>query len=542
MSNLIDNFPEGFKPSDNQVLLLTRIQKAFESKKVVICCAPTGSGKSFISKTIGESSKKASAEYIELVNSYKAFRQDYAGEFTYEAEMNELPAHGTFVLTITKSLQDQYVDLFEDTNVLKGKSNYICDVDNNFDVETAPCVFIPRLREECWKDNRCPYYNSRNSTLVSQFATLNYSMFMALPDHVKKREYLVCDEASELDEELIKKFSSELYYSKLDFYGIKYTPLVVDDYNKTRTWIEEVDASVQDKINQMLDTFSNKQNKMTPADKTKLSFLKNLHISLSTSLSLWNTCEFVIDRDTGRVLITPLRANNLAKYIFNYGDKILLMSATIIDHKNFAQQLGITDYEYIEVGSEFDPKRSPIYVSGKYKINYQNMNKVMPLICEQIKEIVKQHKEDKGIIHTHSFNITSIIQKKLEKTSDRYLFRDEETTNEEILNYHKESDEPTVLVSPSLSYGVDLKDDLARFQVICKLPYLPLSSKRIKRLFEIDKDWYEDKMLNTLVQASGRATRSLKDHSITYILDGNVINVLKRAKSKLPKHFLDRVM
>ena len=101
--------------------------------------------------------------------------------------------------------------------------------------------------------------------------------------------------------------------------------------------------------------------------------------------------------------------------------------------------------------------------------------------------------------------------------------------------------DPTILVSPSLVYGIDLKDDLARFQIIVKLPFLPLSSKRIKRLFDLDSTWYENKMLNAVVQASGRATRNKDDYSSTYILDGNFINVVKRARGKLPKYFIDRI-
>ena len=124
--------------------------------------------------------------------------------------------------------------------------------------------------------------------------------------------------------------------------------------------------------------------------------------------------------------------------------------------------------------------------------------------------------------------------------SDRFLFRKGREKNEHILKAHQETNEPTVLVSPSLTHGVDLKDELARFQIIVKLPYSPLSNKRIKRLFDSDKDWYQDKMLSTLIQTTGRATRSSQDHAVTYILDGNIVEVLHRTKDKLPKHFLDR--
>ena len=49
-------------------------------------------------------------------------------------------------------------------------------------------------------------------------------------------------------------------------------------------------------------------------------------------------------------------------------------------------------------------------------------------------------------------------------------------------------------------------------------------------------------MLNALVQACGRATRSKNDYSTTYILDGNIVDVLKKHKDKLPKYFIDRLI
>ena len=52
MSNIIDFFPKNYNPLPQQQELLSAIDKAFKSgKKFVICSAPTGSGKSFLSKT-----------------------------------------------------------------------------------------------------------------------------------------------------------------------------------------------------------------------------------------------------------------------------------------------------------------------------------------------------------------------------------------------------------------------------------------------------------------------------------------------------------
>ncbi len=74
-----------------------------------------------------------------------------------------------------------------------------------------------------------------------------------------------------------------------------------------------------------------------------------------------------------------------------------------------------------------------------------------------------------------------------------------------------------------------------------KTPFLPLSDKRIKKLAEMDRTWYENKTLSAFIQTTGRCTRSKKDHSVTYVLDGKARNLLIDNKHKLPKHFIDRL-
>ena len=540
-SRYVSHFPKEYNPSDSQTKLLRSVEKAFNrGKKFVICCAPTGTGKSFLAKTVSGLGSLPTNKFQEAILSYSAFKQDFSGNYINEIDCISQPPFGTFALTITRSLQDQYLKLFPDTDILKGKTNYICDVDPHFDVETAPCVLVPRIRDECWEKNRCPYYNSRNKSLLSRFAVLNYKMFLSLPNHVKRKNFIICDEASELEDELTKQFSAEINYERLKQYGVEYKTLITEDRDKTRTWIGGIIFNISEQINVLINRVNKKHRTLSQPEKIKLQYLKHLHKSLTTVDILWRECEYVIDKDSKKVIITPLKVNRLTKYIFDYAENVLLMSATIIDHKNFAKNLGIADYEYVEVDSDFDSKKSPIYVSSKNKLNFKNLTNTLPAICDQIKVITEHHKNEKGIIHTHSNEITKFIKNKLEYNK-RFLFRDEFSNNEVILKQHYETDFPTVLVSPSLAFGVDLKDHLARFQIIVKLPFPPLSSKHIKRLFDTDKNWYENKMLNALVQACGRATRSKNDFSTTHILDGNVVNTLKRAKDKLPKYFIDRI-
>lgn len=540
MSKLVSEFPHPYTPTENQVNTLERIERAFaKGTKFVICNAPTGSGKSFLARTLQAYAKMPSTRFVELIRTYDAFRIEYTGGFSNAKECRQQPAHGAAVLTITKALQNQYTESFKETKMLKGKSNYDCAIDNNFDVDTAPCLFLPKLKDDCWKANKCPYYNARNDALLAPFSAYNYKMFLALPDHIKHKNIIICDEASELEEELVKMFSADIIYTKLKYCGIEYKPLLSDAYEAVLPWVGDIKQQIDNKIETITSKVAKSKHPLSQVDKAKLTALRNLLNSVKTVQESWTQCEYVVDRSADGVTLTPLKVNNLSHNLFDYADKVLLMSATIIDHKHYAKTLGITNYEYIEVDSTFDAKKSPIYVASKYRINYNNLNKLLPMIAEEVAKICEHHKNEKGIIHTHSMDICNFLQKKL-GSNHRFLFRNDKDNNEDILEKHTVFKDPTVLVSPSLSYGVDLKDDLARFQVIIKLPYLPLGNKRIKKLFELDRPWYENKMLNTLVQACGRATRNVNDHSVTYILDGGITDVLIRCKDKLPKHFLER--
>ena len=82
MSNIIDFFPKNYNPLPQQQELLSAIDKAFKSgKKFVICSAPTGSGKSFLSKTLSNQSNSPSDLFVDLIKTHSAFDQDQFGSY-----------------------------------------------------------------------------------------------------------------------------------------------------------------------------------------------------------------------------------------------------------------------------------------------------------------------------------------------------------------------------------------------------------------------------------------------------------------------------
>jgi ATP-dependent DNA helicase DinG len=93
-----------------------------------------------------------------------------------------------------------------------------------------------------------------------------------------------------------------------------------------------------------------------------------------------------------------------------------------------------------------------------------------------------------------------------------------ETQRDEVIAGHVNSTKPTVLISPSLYTGLDLKDDLSRFQIITKVPYPDLGDRWIDEKRKINGQWYTWQTALRLVQGYGRSVRSKEDYAVTGLL------------------------
>jgi len=128
--------------------------------------------------------------------------------------------------------------------------------------------------------------------------------------------------------------------------------------------------------------------------------------------------------------------------------------------------------------------------------------------------------------------------------NDRLLVRYGDVNNQEIMGLHKGTNKPTVLVSSSMLEGVDLIDDLSRWQVFVKMPWTSLEDKRTKVLSEKRENWYLCQTMRALIQGAGRSTRSVEDSSMTYIIDKSFSYWYSIAKQKgmIPEWFKNRVI
>jgi Rad3-related DNA helicase len=167
------------------------------------------------------------------------------------------------------------------------------------------------------------------------------------------------------------------------------------------------------------------------------------------------------------------------------------------------------------------------------------MDTALPKITQMIDKIMFHHQYDRGIIHTTSYRQANYILQNISETNRARLKTTEGISNRtELMKKHNSSD-ASVLISPSLHQGIDLKDESSRFQIIMKVPYPDLSQKRTKIKLQRDREWYDWQTALRLVQTYGRSIRSEDDHATTYLLDTNFTYFVKKKRNLFPKFFLE---
>jgi len=232
-------------------------------------------------------------------------------------------------------------------------------------------------------------------------------------------------------------------------------------------------------------------------------------------------------------------------YLLDHGTHVLMMSATILNTSVFCNALGISRKHVAayRMANRFPVKSRPIYYRPAAKIvgGKSKMGNWGPKLVKTVDEIVGEHIGRRGIVHTHNFAIAEMLMKQC-KFRSRFLFQRDFRNKDIMLKKHTESVD-TVIVAPAMHEGLDLVDDLSRFQIICKVPWPNLyEDKQLARRVELDRKYYLWLTALKLVQSSGRSVRSMTDWADTFVLDEVFRRFLDDAADMIPSWFREAVI
>ena len=484
-------------------------------------------------------------------------------------------------------------------NEKKGTKEEQVYIDNNakrhYQKEYSQWLPIQTLKEQKeWRP--CEYFDQLNMALTSSHSIFNYSIFLSLLPHKKslpERELLVLDEGHLLETEIVK--FRGLSISKRRWRRYIHDLKVIDyGYDNIERWIDflieletkmltltgntsliesfSIERNVKynykgkvggKKISAATDLFDSDEEIAQKYDSSKGSTVKlgdelavdairdTERLSRTINNILSNQKNWIVsdikkeNYEVVKVELKPLDISAYCKSVFEKCSKTLIMSATILSHRAFCRSVGLSGGEehqvkFIRVQSDFPIEHRPIYPLNIAYLNYSSLQsvKVKSSITKTIDNLMSLHAKDKGIIHTTSYEQLNFIKENISRANARRLLvTDPEIQRDEVISQHANSTRPTVLISPSLHTGLDLKEELSRFQIITKVPYPNKNDRWTNAKRDVDEDWYYWQTALKLIQAYGRSIRSKDDWAKTYILDSAFGYFVKKNMNILPDWF-----
>ena len=505
----------GHHPRNTQIKLINKINLAInEGYKNIILEAGTGIGKSAIATT--------------LANMYD----------------------DSYILTMTKQLQKQYLDDFGEMLVeIKGKGNYKCNYKGN-------CDFCIRAEYNIARCGDCDYLIAFRKAKKSKNVITNYDfMYRVGVDNqmLDPRQLLILDEAHNLERKMLMLSSHLLNREYISTkFGIDIFEALMKgekSYNHIKSesdyWIDvckklmkacgeniEKIGGKGKEVQVTLDEFESNPSKYSSIDyiekqilESDLKEFNSIRLGLESKDLIIDVPDFKSIKKNKMDIsaeFKPYSVSDATQNLLSFGETRIFLTGTLGDMKKFCQWNNINpdNTYYIYEKSPFDVSNRPIYrdfvgnMSGSRRNvpNWKNKRAI-----SKIKQLIGKYPNQKGVIHTSSNEQAFWIMDNLKEYN--LLFVGGESRNE-VLKEFNESKDDAILIGASIKDGVDLKGDLCRFQIVFKVPY-PQLNEQVKYRKSLDPSWYYYQAVMAIMQAYGRGIRDKDDYCDMYIIDSN---------------------
>jgi len=556
-----NTFGKDFKFRKGQREIITKICETYlnDPESTLVIDAPTGAGKSLIAMW--------SAHILK-----------------------ELGNRG-YMVTSDLSLQDQYETDFYGYGLrwpsIKGVDNYECSV-NGLPFSLGDCKLKGMGYEQAEKlscYNSCEYLQNRRRAIDQPISLLNYSFWLIQRNYVEakmqqeertipfeKRDFVFFDEAHRIDDIVQSHFSPRIEQSLVDkmvtlnrfaskngFQEASYTKnkiqslinhMMSGDKHDVFSAMSEFERILHGfgKVRQVANKMAKKRFGISGVPKiwqtafSHFDRLKDVHCKVEDYLSLIKEVgvdKMVLDQNEHEAKFMCVEESLMInKYLHEKAGFKVFMSATIGDPKAFVKIMGIKNAKFIRMDNAFNYDKSPVVFVNRHKLSFRERDASLPKVVEILDQIIDKHKGQRGVIHTGSYAFTNYI-----KQNSKHTFRlmDYENSKEktDMLELFKKKD-GAVLMGPSLLEGLDLKDDISRFQIFFKVPYPSLGDPLIKAKMKTSNEWYDWKTGISVMQGVGRSVRSKDDWAVTYVLDACFRSLINKP-GFFPPSFMERV-
>ena len=475
MVDLLKSFPYS-SPREIQKRALEKLGENWDKFDVFVISAPTAFGKTAVART--------------LIN---AFNQ-------------------VSVITPTNLLVEQFREEFPATPTLSRLDSYHCET------WRRPCSTTRgKLKKfctgcHCGKDLATAKYRRGPGVY-------NYHTYLAQRLH---RRVLVVDEAHNLVPFIKERLAVTIWQHDYKYPSSMYSPEAM------QRWVETLSPQRRhhQKIQLLEEAVSSPKPRYTP-HRSRASFNGKGTVRGEPE-----------DRDCIKLLPVSIRD---APPMFwpREVEKIVLLSATIAPKDIETLGLSRRRVLYIQCESPIPASQRPIVAHDVAAVNRQNLIPATQAIASFIHNtLAPAHPNQKGLVHATYAQAT--ILSELLGHEPRYLFHNRHDRSEV---YRRFRDSPAesgvILVASGMYEGIDLPEDLGRWQAIAKIPWPSLGDPSVRILSENDPDWYLWETWKIVMQACGRICRTPDDFGVSYILDSSFRRLQREGIYMVPLWYQD---
>lgn len=451
-------------------------------------------------------------------------------------------AEHAVILTSTKGLMRQLENDFAEIGMVavKGKNSYMCKAESDgSSCEEGPCNAGFKCR---FKDNGgCPYYDAIQAARGAPLTVTNYAFWMTYNKYAEKfpdPDLLICDEAHDLPQ-LVSDFLTSKINRQQPIIWSLLTPPENERTIGISGWAEWADAMlprVRDKISDLKEhiKMADGGNKQVRRElRTFAYLLRNL-----LTMSKMNSQEWVMDVNEYSLEFAPIWPKEYTRdVLFLDATKVLLTSATVCEKTT--EMLGIRpeDNQVSEFPHSFPKQNRELIFIPTVRLNIHAKPIHIRQWTSRIDQIIRPRLDRKGLIHTVSYERRSFVMAQSEFSD--YMVSHTTGDMIKMLSRFMKADPPLIMVSPSMTTGIDLPDDTCRYQIIGKVPWPDTRNKIVKARTDEDPEYGAYIAAQQLVQAVGRGVRSVDDWCENFIIDSNIGWFMKNYNKFMPRWFLE---
>jgi Rad3-related DNA helicase len=482
------------------------------------------------------------------------------------AEGNPLNECRAYITTTTVNLEDQYMRSYRSGGLkqLHSAAHFPCSRRNKerllLNCEEGRSI-SNTTKQACPGGRPCPYTIAKSEFSEAPYGILNAAYLLTEASYVGKlgtRGLLIADEGHTLSEALCNFLDFRLNPKTASALGLDF-PYIAENGREMETFLawlkEKYKPRLAEKIREYRHEIDTRNVEGAETDSALLDYLRQWKKAtaeagrLNAMLEAVNPESWVLERQNSRkgesLSLTPITSRGFARPLLNkIAHKLVLFSATFIDFDYHRAELEI-DPERLgtfSAPSPFPASHRPIYAVPRISLDHRNLEETAREAASLIFPILKRHARERGIIFTSSYAQADAIRREVNLLlgEERLVSHESSESKKLLLALHGRRPN-SVIVSPSMHEGVDLKGDLSLFQIVIKLPFPSLGSKVVTRRREIVPGWYNYATALKLIQASGRSVRTEHDEAATYILDAAFAWFYERNRHLFPAYWQEAV-